>query len=207
MWDAFLSGTPLVAILRGVQPNEVVAIAEALAAAGFTCVEVPLNSPQPLDSIARLRDTFGGRMLIGAGTVTTTKNVDDIASAGAEFMVAPNTNPAVLAAAKQHGLLTMPGVLTPTDAFAAIAAGVDALKLFPADVHGPKYAATLRTVLPAHPPLFAVGGVSEATFAAFLASGVNGFGLGATLYRPGDSAENVRARAKALVSAYKAARS
>lgn len=197
---------PLIAILRGLPPSDAVAIASALLDVGFTCLETPLNSPQPFKSIAALRDAFNGRMLIGAGTVVTTDDVARAADAGAQFIVAPNVDAAVVAAAKARGLFAVPGFFTASEAFAALAAGADALKLFPADRAGPDYLKALRTVLPAETQVFAVGGVKEADFAQWLAAGAAGFGLGATLYTPGASPDAVRARATALVQAFKAAR-
>lgn len=206
-WERFLDALPLVAILRGVKPDEAGAIAAALHDAGIVCLEIPLNSPRPLESIATIRERFDGRMLIGAGTVLSIDDVEDIRAAGAEFMVSPNTNPAVIGAAKACGLRAMPGCFTATEAFTAIAAGADALKLFPADHGGPGYAKALKVVLPAFPPLFAVGGVDESAFAPYLAAGAAGFGLGSALYRPGATADDVRSRAATMVRAFREARS
>jgi len=197
---------PLVAILRGVTPSEAVAVAQALFDAGFRCVETPLNSPDPLASIAAMRKHFDGRLLIGAGTVLSAADAADVANAGAQFMVAPNTNADVIAAAKRNGLLAMPGFMTPSEAFAALTAGADALKLFPADQAGPAFVRALRAVLP-QTPLFAVGGVSEAQIAPYLAAGATGFGLGASLYKPGDTPDVVHARAAGFVKALREARS
>jgi 2-dehydro-3-deoxyphosphogalactonate aldolase len=202
-----LRDAPLVAILRGATPTEVGDIGEALCAAGFLAVEVPLNSPDPLDSIAALKDRVGDRMLVGAGTVLTETQVADVARAGARFVVAPNTDGRVIAAAKRLGLHAMPGFFTPTEAFAALAAGADALKLFPADSAGPGFVRALRAVLPPETPLFAVGGVSEANLKPYLDAGATGFGFGATLYKPGATAHEVGARAGALVKAFRDARS
>jgi 2-dehydro-3-deoxyphosphogalactonate aldolase len=197
---------PLVAILRGVTPGEAAGVAQALFDAGVVCAEVPLNSPEPLLSIAAMRAAFGGRMLIGAGTVLTPADVDAVAEAGGEFVVSPNADAAVIRATKARGLYAMPGFFTPSEAFAAIGAGADALKLFPADQAGPAHVKALRSVLPREFPLFAVGGIDVAKMPAYLAAGVTGFGFGASLYKPGDSAAVVGVRAEALVRAFKAPR-
>ncbi|HVZ98852.1 MAG TPA: 2-dehydro-3-deoxy-6-phosphogalactonate aldolase [Caulobacterales bacterium] len=206
LWARMLSEMPLIAILRGVTPDEAIAIGQALHEAGLVCVEVPLNSPKPLGSIAALAGVFEGRMLVGAGTVLTPADVDEVKRAGGQFVVSPNADSAVIKATKAAGLLSLPGFYTPSEAFAAIAAGADALKLFPADTAPPAYVKALKAVLPSESPLFAVGGVSEAKMADYLAAGARGFGLGSGLYRPGDAPETVRARAESYVRAYKAAR-
>lgn len=202
MWQDQLTETPLVAILRGLTPEDALAIGGALHEGGFAYAEVPLNSPRPLDSIAALAKVFRGKMMIGAGTVLSVEDVAAIKAAGADFMVAPNTDGNVIAAAKAADLRTMPGVFSPTEAFAALAAGADALKIFPADTFGPNYIKALRAVLPREASVFAVGGVSESSFKPYLESGADGFGLGTTLYRPGDNADHVHARAVALKRAY-----
>lgn len=202
MWQDRLTETPLVAILRGLTPEDALSVGGALYEAGFAYAEVPLNSPRPLESIAALAKAFAGKMMIGAGTVLSVDDVAAIKAAGADFMVAPNTDAAVIGAARDVGLRTMPGVFSPSEAFAALKAGADALKLFPADTFGPTYVKALRAVLPRQAMVFAVGGVSESSFKPYLDAGADGFGLGTTLYRPGDSAEHVHARAVALKRAY-----
>jgi 2-dehydro-3-deoxyphosphogalactonate aldolase len=204
-WTGVLASLPLVAILRGVAPDEAVEIAEALHEAGFLCVEVPLNSPDPFASIEAMRAALDGRMLIGAGTVLSAADVDRAAAAGAQLIVAPNTDAAVIGATKEWGAAALPGVFTPSEAFAAIAAGADALKLFPAEAAPPAALKALKAVLPAIPVL-PVGGVDERLFAPYLAAGADGFGLGGALYRPGARANAVRDRARALVAAFKEAR-
>lgn len=194
----------LVAILRGVKPEEVEAIADALFAEGFEAIEVPLNSPDPLRSIAALARMAPDGALVGAGTVLTSDDVDRLADAGGRLMVSPNTDVAVIAHARSRGLVTMPGVFTPTEALAAARAGASALKFFPASVLGPDGIKAIRAVLPADLEIGAVGGVSERDFAAYAATGLRTFGLGSSLYRPGMSAGEVRQRARAAIAAYDA---
>ena len=198
---------PLIAILRGVRPDEAVTIGQALFEGGIRCVEVPLNSPQPLDSIAALRKTFDGRMLVGAGTVLTPGDVGDVETAGGQFIVSPNADAGVIRTTKAKGLFSLPGFFTASEAFIAIAAGADALKLFPADSVTPAYIKALKTVLPPALPVLAVGGVNEGNLAGFLAAGAAGFGLGSSLYRPGLTPDDVRMRATNFVAVFEAARS
>jgi 2-dehydro-3-deoxyphosphogalactonate aldolase len=193
---------PLIAILRGVQPAEVLAIADALVAAGIRCIEVPLNSPQPLESIRRLATWAPADVLVGAGTVLSPAAVADVAAAGGRLMVAPNADPAVIAAAKAAGMVALPGVFTATEAFAALAAGADGLKLFPAEASSPAALKALKAVLPAQVPVLAVGGITPDTMAPWRAAGAAGFGLGSALYKPGDSAAKVGAAARAFVAAW-----
>lgn len=201
-WNEVLETLPVIAILRGVRPEEATAIAEALHAAGLAAVEVPLNSPQPLDSIRRLRDAFGGRMLIGAGTVLTPADVAAVAEAGASFVVSPNADAAVIAATKAAGLHSAPGVFTATEAFAALAAGADALKLFPADVAGPAGLKALKAVLPPTAPVLAVGGVEPGNLAVWRGAGAAGVGVGSALYRPGATPAEVHERALRFAAAW-----
>jgi 2-dehydro-3-deoxyphosphogalactonate aldolase len=196
--------SPLVAILRGVKPVEVVAIGEALIEAGFRAIEVPLNSPDPLDSIGRLARAFGDRCLIGAGTVLRVEDVDAVKAAGGALIVTPNTDAAVIARAVALGLQTAPGFATATEAFAAIAAGARVLKLFPASTYGPAHLKALKSVLPTAVPVFAVGGVGPQDMAGWIAAGAAGFGVGGELYRTGDPPEGVARKARALVSALSA---
>ncbi|MDI3405712.1 2-dehydro-3-deoxy-6-phosphogalactonate aldolase [Streptomyces cavernicola] len=194
-----LTTTGLIAILRGVEPGEVVEVGRALAEAGITTIEVPLNSPEPFTSVRLLADELGERCAIGAGTVLTVEDVARARDAGARLIVAPNCDPAVIAAAVAAGLTPYPGVATPTEAFTAIGAGARRLKLFPSDAVGISGMKAWRAVLPPDVGLVPVGGVDETNLAAWAAAGAVGAGLGSHLYRPGDTAETVGARARELV--------
>ena len=191
----------LTAILRGIRPHEIIDVAAALVERGVHATEVPLNSPEPLDSIQRLAAAFGERCLCGAGTVLQVAQVDQVHAAGGRLLVAPNTDPAVIARALALGMVPMPGVASATEAFAAIAAGARELKLFPASSYGPGHLRALRAVLPPQVRMHAVGGVDEHNAGQWLEAGVVGFGLGGNLYRPGLSAAEVGARADAFLAA------
>lgn len=195
----------LVAILRGLTPDEATGIAEVLIEEGFEALEVPLNSPQPFESIRRICDRFGDRALIGGGTMLSLTDVDGVADAGGKLFVSPNVRPEVIARATGRGMVTMPGVLTPTEAFAALDAGASALKFFPASILGPSGISALSAVLPKGTVIGAVGGVGPENMADYVKIGVRTFGLGASAYRPGDTPAQVRAKARALVKAYDAA--
>ena len=197
----WLHRCPLAAILRGVRPDEVVAVADALADAGIAIVEVPLNSPQPLDSIARLAGRFGERLLIGAGTVLRSGQVADIAAAGGRLVVTPHADPAIVHAAKQGGLLTVAGFFTPAEAFALLDAGADALKLFPAEAASPAVLKALLAVLPASVAVLPVGGIGADNMASWIAAGAAGFGIGSAIYRPGDTPAAVTDKARRLLAA------
>lgn len=198
--NEWLSRCPLIPILRGVRPDEVEAIAAALQRVGIPIVEVPLNSPAPLDSIARLGRAFGEAMLIGAGTVITPAQVAEIAAAGGRLIVTPHADAAVARAAKRLGLFAIPGFFTPAEAFAMLAAGADALKLFPAEAASPAVLRALRAVLPDGTMVLPVGGIDAAGMAGWRAAGAAGFGIGSAIYRPGDSAPTVAARARTLLA-------
>jgi 2-dehydro-3-deoxyphosphogalactonate aldolase len=200
-----ISRLPIIAILRGIEPDEVVAVSEAILAAGISMIEVPLNSPDPLTSIARLAEAMGDRCLCGAGTVLHVTDVDAVYAAGGRLVVTPNTNPAVIARSAALGMTTMPGFATATEAFAAIDAGASGLKLFPAASYGPAHVKALKAVLPPAIDIYAVGGVDAASIPQWLASGVAGFGLGSDLYAPGRSAAHVGERAANFVAAFDAA--
>jgi len=191
---------PIVAILRGVRPDEVVEVAGALYDAGLRAIEVPLNSPDPYDSIARLSAEFGGKCLCGAGTVLNAEQVDAVASAGGRLIVSPDSNPAVIRRALELGLVPAPGFATPTEAFAAIRVGAKILKLFPAAAYGTAYLKALREVLPKDVSVLAVGGVGPAEMKEWLAAGADGFGIGGGLYKPGRPVAEIAERAAALVS-------
>ncbi len=192
----------LIAILRGVRQDDVVAVAEALIEAGITRIEVPLNSPAPFESIARAAKEFAGSAVIGAGTVLAPEEVDRLAEAGGTFVVSPDTNVAVIERTRVRGMESYPGVFTPSEAFAAIRAGATGLKFFPAEVLGPAGIRAMKAVLPPNVPLYAVGGASPDNFADYFAAGCAGFGLGSYLFKPGMSAADIAARAKAAVAAY-----
>jgi 2-dehydro-3-deoxyphosphogalactonate aldolase len=193
---------PLVAILRGVKPDEAEAIVATLIESGFEMIEVPLNSPDPFASIERLCRRFGQDALIGAGTVLTAADCARVADAGGRLMVSPNVEPDVLAMAVSRGMITMPGVFSPTEAFLALRSGASALKFFPASVMGPSGIAAVLAVLPKDTVVGAVGGVSDKNFADYATAGVRAFGLGSSLYRPGMTAEDVRVSAQSAVRAY-----
>lgn len=199
--NAWLQRCKLIAILRGVTPAEAEPIAAALDAAGIAIVEVPLNSPEPLESIARLSRRFGDRLLIGAGTVMTARQVRDIAAAGGRLVVTPHADARITRAAKQHGLLAVPGFFTPAEAFAMLDAGADGLKLFPAEAAGPAVLRALRAVLPGGTMVLPVGGIDASNMAAWRGAGAAGFGIGSAIYKPGDSAETVAAKARRLLAA------
>lgn len=192
----------LVAILRGVHPHEVVDIGRALHGAGFRVIEVPLNSPDPLASIRALRDALPADCLVGAGTVITEQACADVAAAGGDIVVMPHSDPAVIRAAKAAGMACAPGVATLTEAYAALAAGADVLKLFPAEALSPAVLKAWRAVLKPPVALVPVGGIVPESIAAYAAAGASGFGLGSALYRPGDTAGDVAAHAAAFMRAW-----
>ncbi|NWB27325.1 2-dehydro-3-deoxy-6-phosphogalactonate aldolase [Pseudomonas gingeri] len=197
-----LAKNGLIAILRGLRPEETEAIGKVLYDAGFRTLEVPLNSPQPYDSIRILRDSLPADCLVGAGTVLTPAQVEQVKAAGGQVIVMPHSDPVVLRAAKAAGLYLSPGVATPTEAFAALAEGADVLKMFPAEQMGPAVVKAWLAVLPAGTLLIPVGGITPDTMAVFLEAGVGGFGLGSGLFKPGMSADEVAVRAKAYVTAW-----
>lgn len=197
---------PLVAILRGLEPSSALSVGSILVESGFDIIEVPLNSPDPMGSIAALVAEFGQRALIGAGTVLTVEQVDQLADIGAGLVVSPNCNPAVIARSAAYGMVSLPGVLTPTEMFAALDAGASGLKIFPAEVIKPSVIKAVRAVLPSTAPVFVVGGVGTDNMAQYLAAGVSGFGMGGSLFTPGKPMSAITADARALVAAFKIAR-
>lgn len=203
LWS-HIADLPLVAILRGLRPEDAEATGAELIAAGFRAIEVPLNSPDPFTSIARLVQRFGNRAVIGAGTVLTVGDVERLAETGAKLMVSPNTDPAVIVAAKAAGLYALPGFFTATEAFAALHAGADGLKLFPAETTTPAHVKALKAVLPPEVPVFAVGGVTPETMTPWIDAGAQGFGLGSALFKPGMAPGAVGDKARAFAAAWAA---
>jgi 2-dehydro-3-deoxyphosphogalactonate aldolase len=192
---------PLIAILRGMKPEEAPWVLKTLAAAGFRILEVPLNSPRPLESLAYLVGHAPSGVLIGAGTVLTDAEVADVAATGAKLMIAPNCAPPVIAAARARGLIALPGVATPTEAFTALAAGADGLKMFPGELLPPAAVKAWRAVLPKETLLVPTGGVTPDNVAAYRAAGADGFGIGSALYKPGMSRDELAQKAAAFVAA------
>ena len=196
---------PIIAILRGVTPDDAVAVARACIDAGITRIEVPLNSPAPFDSIRRMADAHGDIAEIGAGTVLTPDDVNRVRDAGGKLIVSPNADPRVIMATKAAGMASWPGVMTPTECFAALKAGADGLKIFPASLIGPAGIKAMRAVLPTDCPVYAVGGAGPDNFGDWIRAGADGFGIGTAIYTPGLSAEDVATRARDIVAAFDAA--
>ncbi|SDN29845.1 2-dehydro-3-deoxy-6-phosphogalactonate aldolase [Polaromonas sp. JS666] len=196
-----LATLPLVAILRGLTPAEALPVGQALVSTGWTLIEIPLNSPQPLESIAAMASAYP-EALIGAGTVLTPEDVRNVQAAGGQLIVSPNFNPAVVREAARLGMVCLPGVITPSEAFGALEAGATGLKLFPAEMITPAVVKALRAVLPASVPVMPVGGVTPANMGAYLAAGASGFGIGSALYKPGMTAAQVADSAKNFIAAY-----
>ncbi len=202
MLTHYLSQSPFVAILRGLTPDEAIPVATALVEAGLRIIEVPLNSPEPLVSIRLLADRFGDTCLVGAGTVTSVEAAHAVREAGAGVIVMPHADVVVIRAAKALGMVCTPGIVTPTEGFAALAAGADGLKLFPAELAGPDVLRALRSVFPRQTLFMPVGGITPDNVAPFIAAGASGFGLGSGLYKPGRSAAEVGQRAAAYAEAW-----
>ena len=201
---AWLARCPLIAILRGVKPNEVVDIGAALDAHGIAIVEVPMNSPDPIESIRRLTQKFGARMLIGAGTVMTAAQVEEIDAFGGKLIVTPHAAVDVVRAAKYHGLIACPGFATPTEAFAVLEAGADAIKLFPAEGSSPTVLRGIRAVLPQGTMVLPVGGIDAGSMRPWLDAGAAGFGIGSAIYKAGDTPDDVATKAAALIAGLRA---
>lgn len=194
---------PLVAILRGLEPERAGDVGEVLADAGFDIIEVPLNSPEPLRSIAAIARTLGSRALVGAGTVLTPEQVNEVAGAGGRLIVSPNCNPRVIARTAALGMVSLPGVLTPSEMFAGLAAGASGLKVFPAELFSPAALKAVRAVLPPELPVYVVGGINDANMGAYRAAGASGFGMGGALFKPGKPLDAIARDAAALVAAYR----
>lgn len=196
---------PLIAILRGITPPEAVDICGAILDAGIERIEVPLNSPDPFASIQAMVDAFGDKALIGAGTVLSTDDVGRVAQVGGKLIVSPNCDQRVIMATKAAGLQSWPGVMTPTECFAALKAGADGLKIFPASLLGPEGVKAIRAVLPHGTQVYAVGGAGPDNFDQWIAASADGFGIGSAIYKPGDSAATVATKARAIVAAFEKA--
>lgn len=194
----------IIAILRGITPDEALEVAAVLIDAGVTKIEVPLNSPDPISSIARMQKQFGEEALIGAGTVISVSQVAQVAATGARLIVSPNNDPSVIRATKAANMQSFPGIMTPTEVFSALASGADGLKLFPGEVIGPVGLKAMRAVIPQEVPLFAVGGVSAQNMGDWIRSGAAGFGIGSAIYKPGDSTAVIARKAREIVDAWDA---
>jgi 2-dehydro-3-deoxyphosphogalactonate aldolase len=203
MLKPWLDPLPLIAILRGITPPEAATIGQSLADAGFRVLEVPLNSPQPMESIRIMSESLGSNYLVGAGTCMTPDQVEQVAAAGGRLIVMPHADTAVIRAAKAAGLVCVPGVASPTEAFAALAAGADGLKLFPAEQSSPNVLKAWRAVLPHEVPVFPVGGIAPDNMAPWVAAGASGFGIGSSLFAPGRDAGDVGRRAHAFAQAWR----
>lgn len=206
MMDDRLTGKlPLFAVLRGINPEDAVGVASALVAAGFAILEVTMNSPEPMQSITAIKQAIGDNVLLGGGTVTTAAEVDAIGEAGGQLIVSPHCDAELIAYASKRGMVTFPGVLTPTEMFGALKAGATGLKIFPAELFSPQGIKAVKAVLPPATPIYVVGGIHAGNMADYLLSGATGFGFGGSLYRPGQSSDQVFENAKALVEAFAAA--
>jgi len=202
-YDGHFAQCPLIAIIRGVTPDEAVDIGGALIEGGIRIIEVPLNSPEPLKSIERLASRFGEQVSVGAGTVLNPEQVQQVRDAGGRLIVSPNMSPAVIRATAEAGVVSCPGIFTPTEAFTALEAGAHTLKLFPAEAATPKVVKALRAVLPSDVSLVVVGGVGPDSIPSWLEAGANGFGLGSGLYKPGQNAADTLTKARAYAAAIK----
>ena len=203
-WQDALKTLPLVAILRGLRPDEALGVGEMLVEAGFKIVEVPLNSPEPFDSIKLLVQALGKRAIVGAGTVLNVAAVETLHAVGGQICISPNANPDVIRRAKSLGMISFPAFFTPTEAFSAIDAGADAIKLFPAELAGTTGLKAMKAVLPKNIPVFPVGGVNPDNMKDFIEAGASGFGIGSAVFKPGDTPEIVYKKAKAFVDGWNA---
>ena len=192
----------LIAILRGIKPDEILAVAEVLILAGFKAIEIPLNSPTPYESIRLLVDKYGDQCLIGAGTVVSVDQVERVKKSGGQLIVSPNIDVEVIEFSKANNMVSLPGCMTPTEAMQAIKAGADGLKVFPANIVSESFFKALSSVLPEDVPLFAVGGIDQTNMSDFYKSGAYGFGFGSCLYKPGDKLDEINSKAKSLVEVF-----
>ena len=197
---AQLDALPLLAILRGLRPEDAVAVGTILVEEGIRLLEVPMNSPDPLESVRRMRRALGDEALVGVGTLIDRDRLEEVIAAGAQVVVTPHFDPSLVAATRAKGLVSLPGVLSPTEAFAALAAGAHALKLFPAEACPPPMVHAIRAVLPPETILLPVGGIREESMAPYFSAGASGFGLGGRLFKPGMDLETIRSRARSLVA-------
>lgn len=195
----YLKSKPVIAIIRGVKPEEAVDVAQTMYDAGIRIIEVPLNSPDPFTSIKNIVDALGDKMIVGAGTVISAEDVHNLKNAGGEIVVSPNMNPEIIRLSKKLGMLSYPGVMTASECFSALEAGADGLKLFPADVVGMGFIKAVKVVLPKNVPILAVGGVNENNLHEWLAAGADGFGLGSSIYKPGMSLEEISQRCESVI--------
>ena len=200
----FLKPTSIVAIIRGVKPEEAVEVAQTMYEAGIRIIEVPLNSPDPFNSINKIVDALGDKMIVGAGTVITKEDVSKLKNAGGEIVVSPNMNPEVISYTKEMGMLSYPGVMTISECFAAIEAGADGLKVFPADVVGMGFIKATKVVLAKKLPMLAVGGVTENNIQEWIECGADGFGLGSSIYKPGMTLSEIQRKCKVILKAISA---
>ncbi|MCM8543435.1 MAG: 2-dehydro-3-deoxy-6-phosphogalactonate aldolase [Lentisphaeraceae bacterium] len=200
----FLKPTSIVAIIRGVKPEEAVEVAQTMYEAGIRIIEVPLNSPDPFNSINKIVDALGDKMIVGAGTVITKEDVSKLKNAGGEIVVSPNMNPEVISYTKELGMLSYPGVMTVSECFAAIEAGADGLKVFPADVVGMGFIKASKVVLPKKLPMLAVGGVNEDNIQEWIKCGADGFGLGSSIYKPGMTLSEIQRKCKVILKSISA---
>ena len=207
LWETAVADNPLIAILRGLEPDQAIPVASVLIDAGFRFIEVPLNSPEPLKSISAIAQKYGDHTVVGAGTVLCADDVTRVVEAGGQLIVAPNMNPTVGKAAIDHGVSWCPGVATPTEAFAALELGAAALKLFPAEGLPPDAVKAMRAVLPADTMIAMVGGITPDTLYDYLAAGANSFGLGSALFKPGYSIDEISQRAATFITAFNRSKS
>ena len=202
-WTQKLSDMPLVAILRGLPPEQAIDVSTVLVEAGFKIIEVPLNSPEPFESISKIKKHFGDQIIVGAGTVLTGEDARKVYDCGGELIVAPNLDPEVAEVSRALGMIYCPGILTPTEAFLALKLGATTIKLFPADAHPPSYIKAIRAVLPPETSIMPTGGIVPDNMAQYISAGATGIGLGSALYSPNKTLDEISAAAKTYIKAIK----